>query len=67
MAKGRSTRVWAWIGIVFCSIYMLNPDAGVFEPIPDILPGIGNLDEAGVMVLLMKCVGKLREARKSVV
>lgn len=56
--------MWAWIGVVFCTIYMLNPDAGLFEPIPDIIPGIGNLDEAGVMVLLFKAIGKLREGRK---
>ena len=37
----------AYIGIaVSCAFYLLNPTAGVFEFIPDVLPIIGNLDEA---------------------
>ena len=28
-------------------VYLLNPTGGVFELIPDLMPGIGNLDEAG--------------------
>lgn len=33
-------------------IYMLNPTLGVFELIPDTLPLVGNLDEAGAMMLM---------------
>jgi uncharacterized membrane protein YkvA (DUF1232 family) len=33
-------------------IYLLNPTAGVFELIPDIVPIIGNLDEAGAVLIL---------------
>lgn len=65
--SARSRRVWAWVGIVFSTIYMLNPDAGIFEPIPDVLPFVGNLDEAGVMVLLLKSIRALRGAGKAVV
>ena len=37
----------AYVGIaVFCAFYLLNPTAGVLEFIPDVLPVIGNLDEA---------------------
>lgn len=34
--------------------YLLNPTAGVFELIPDNLPVIGNLDEVGAVLLLLK-------------
>ncbi len=35
------------------AIYLINPTAGIFELIPDNLPLLGNLDEAGAMVLLI--------------
>jgi len=34
-------------------IYLLNPTAGFFEIIPDNLPFIGNLDEAGAVMLVL--------------
>jgi uncharacterized membrane protein YkvA (DUF1232 family) len=34
-------------------IYILNPTAGFFELIPDNLPFIGNLDEAGAIMLVL--------------
>ena len=34
-------------------LYLLNPGMGIFELIPDNLPIIGNLDEAGAAVLLI--------------
>lgn len=34
-------------------IYILNPTAGFFELIPDNLPFIGNLDEAGAVMLIL--------------
>lgn len=40
----------------FSLIYLLNPGAGVFELIPDNLPVIGNLDEAGAIALLLACL-----------
>lgn len=36
-------------------IYLLNPTAGIFELIPDNIPGIGNLDEAMAVYLLISC------------
>jgi uncharacterized membrane protein YkvA (DUF1232 family) len=36
-------------------LYLFNPGAGVFELIPDNIPGIGNLDEATAVVLLIAC------------
>jgi hypothetical protein len=35
------------------AIYLINPTAGIFELIPDNLPLLGNLDEAGAVVLLL--------------
>jgi uncharacterized membrane protein YkvA (DUF1232 family) len=37
--------------------YLMNPTAGMVELIPDIVPGIGNLDEAGATALLIACLG----------
>jgi hypothetical protein len=34
-------------------VYLINPGMGIFELIPDNLPIIGNLDEAGAAVLLI--------------
>lgn len=37
-------------------LYLFNPTAGVFELIPDNIPGIGNLDEGTAMFLLLACL-----------
>jgi len=34
-------------------IYLLNPGAGFVELIPDALPIVGNLDEAGAVAILI--------------
>ena len=60
----RSSRIWAWCGIVIGSVYLLNPGWGVFELIPDVAPGIGNLDEVGATILVVQSIRSLRRARK---
>lgn len=35
--------------------YLLNPTAGI-DLIPDMLPGVGNLDEAAAATLLISCL-----------
>ena len=35
------------------ALYLLNPTAGVLEFIPDVLPVVGNLDEATAVALLI--------------
>ena len=35
---------------------------GVFELIPDFVPVVGNLDEAGATLLFLKCLSTLRTA-----
>lgn len=41
-----------FIGLV-AGIYLINPTFGLLELIPDNLPIIGNLDEAGATLILM--------------
>jgi hypothetical protein len=36
--------------------YLANIGAGVFEIIPDNIPFVGNLDEAGATLLLLNCL-----------
>jgi hypothetical protein len=43
----------ALAGVVLGSIYVINPGAGVFELIPDVVPIFGNLDEAAATTVLV--------------
>ncbi len=48
--------------IVFCigvlsAMYLFNIGAGFIELIPDNIPLVGNLDEAGATALLIMCLG----------
>ena len=47
----------AGVGGLMGFLYVLNPGAGIFELLPDALPLIGNLDEAGAVLLV---IGALR-------
>lgn len=38
------------------AVYLVNPTAGFLEFIPDNIPFLGNLDEAGAMLLLINCL-----------
>lgn len=44
------------LGII-ATIYLLNPSFGAFELIPDIVPVIGNLDEAGAVAIIINTLG----------
>ncbi len=44
------------VGIIMF-FYILNPSAGLFELIPDNIPFVGNLDEAGATALLIATLG----------
>ena len=37
-------------------LYLLNIGIGIFELIPDNIPLVGNLDEAGAVTLLLMCL-----------
>lgn len=49
--------------IGLCVIYILNPTAGLIE-IPDNLPIVGNLDEAGVTALMIKLINDLKKGKE---
>ena len=42
---------------IIAVIYLLNPTAGLIELIPDNIPLIGNLDEAGAVAILVNTLG----------
>lgn len=42
------------LAAVIAVIYLLNPDAGILELIPDNIPIVGNLDEVAATLLLLK-------------
>ena len=44
---------------ILCVIYLLNPLSGV-DLLPDALPIIGNLDEMGVTLLLIRSLRKIK-------
>lgn len=45
----------ALLGLI-ALLYLLNPGAGFFELLPDNIPFIGNIDEAGAVFLLLACL-----------
>ncbi len=49
-------KLLAIIGAVISTIYLINPTAGMFELVPDVIPFIGNIDEAAVTALLIGCL-----------
>ncbi|EPZ52062.1 hypothetical protein M902_1799 [Bacteriovorax sp. BAL6_X] len=55
-------KVLAALGLVISVVYLLNPTAGVIELIPDNIPYIGNLDEAGAVMLFLSCLKILRQS-----
>lgn len=50
----------AAVAAVVAAIYILNPTMGIFELFPDNVPGLGNLDEAGMTALLIWALHTLR-------
>lgn len=57
----RRGRQIAAIGAIIIGIlYLINPTSGLVELIPDVLPFIGNLDEAAATGLLLFGIRELR-------
>ena len=54
--KNSLKTMMALIGGIIGFIYILNPTAGIIEIIPDNIPFIGNLDEAGAIILILGCL-----------
>jgi len=42
---------------IIAGIYLINPTAGLLELLPDNLPIVGNLDEAGAVAILINTLG----------
>ena len=45
-------------------LYLLNIGAGIIELIPDNIPYLGNLDEAGAVALVLYCIRYFRNRKK---
>jgi hypothetical protein len=62
----RNWPVWLiYLASMLGGIYLLNPGLGVFELLPDNLPLVGNLDEAGAMMLVWWGIQEYLKRRKS--
>lgn len=59
VGHGAGAKVLAVIGVGLSGLYLLNPTMGIFELIPDNIPGIGNLDEAAATGILLYCLSVL--------
>jgi Protein of unknown function (DUF1232) len=51
---------------VLSFLYLLNPTFGVFELLPDNIPGVGNLDEGTAGVLLLWAIQSLIQKKVQV-
>jgi hypothetical protein len=61
MRNDRTKRIVKGLIAVFIGgLYLLNPTAGLIEILPDVLPIVGNLDEAAATALLLYGIRELR-------
>lgn len=60
----RAGRVRARLGIALGVFYLLVPTGGWIELVPDALPFVGSLDEAGATGLVILGAQYLRRARR---
>jgi len=58
--KPTSSKIIWLAALLISAIYILNPTMGIIEVLPDNLPLVGNLDEAGATVLFMKAWAALK-------
>ena len=64
-AKSRLRRAGLLLLFIGGILYILNPGWGVFELLPDNLPFVGNLDEAGATALVLWAWRELFSGRRS--
>lgn len=62
----RKRTVRAIIALVIAGIYLINPTGGLIELVPDIVPLVGNLDEAAATALLLFGIRELRGDQNNV-
>lgn len=60
MKQSGLRKTLAGVGILFSALYLLNPGWGVFELLPDVIPGVGNLDEATAVAVFLWALATLR-------
>jgi hypothetical protein len=58
-AGGWMSYLFAAAGALISAVYLANIGAGIFEISPDVLPGVGNLDEFLFSLVLLFCLRKL--------
>lgn len=67
MPSGSKLRkVRAIIAIIIGGLYLLNLTAGIVELIPDVIPIVGNLDEAAATALIIYGFRELRVGRENI-
>lgn len=54
----KDTKFFWFVGAIFSALYLLNPTMG-FDAVPDILPVVGNMDEAAATFFLLFCLNRL--------
>jgi hypothetical protein len=47
------------LGVAASGIYLANPSPGIVEFIPDIFPGVGNIDEFVASAIFLTCLSRL--------
>jgi hypothetical protein len=52
-------KVIALLGVIISCAYLANLGGGIFLEIPDIIPGLGNLDEVFFTTVLLASLAKL--------
>lgn len=58
--KRRLGVISAWVLLGLGLLYLANPGAGLVEIIPDNIPLIGNLDEAGITAMVLGALRYLK-------
>lgn len=56
-------KIGAVLLLLACTIYILNPGAGVFELLPDNIPLLGNIDEGLAIFLALCSINYLRTGK----
>jgi hypothetical protein len=52
-------KVAALLGVLISCVYLANLGGGIFLEIPDVIPGLGNLDEVFFTTVLLASLAKL--------
>jgi uncharacterized membrane protein YkvA (DUF1232 family) len=61
-----NSKFLAILAAIVSVIYLINPGAGFIELIPDNIPFVGNLDEAGATALLIWAINQMRAGSANV-